>query len=217
MVRQHEPDPWQQDYERQKPSYQPPNSHRRQPSGGPGGSRPNLLATWGRLGIGTFCGGLVAVIAAVIIHDHAAYPNSLCNTGLGELGQAFSSTVQTDCGAAGIAESTVGWLVFFGVAGIIIGLAKMGLGLAGGIPAPVQAPGLKRPGGAPTQAATGSAGIPAATQAPYGSPPTPAPTQAPYGYGPTTPPAGPVVPERPAAWAPPPPPPGPARPAWPEA
>ena len=173
---------------------------RHQAQGGRRGSPPGLLATWGRVGIGTFCGGLVAVVAAVIIHDHAAYPNSLCNTGLGELGQAFSNTVQTDCGIAGVAESMVGWLVFLGVAGIIIGLAKMGLALAGGIPAPVQAPGLKRPAAASAQAATGPAAKSTAAD--------PAPTP---------PPAGPAAPGRPAAWAPPPPPPGPARPGRPEA
>jgi hypothetical protein len=177
---------------------------RHQPPGGRPGSPSKLLATWGRVGIGTFCGGLVAVVAAVIIHDHAAYPNSLCNTGLGQLGQAFSNTVQTDCGIAGVAESMVGWLVFLGVAGIIIGLGKMGLALAGGLPAPVQAPGLKRPGTASAQAAGGPAAKSAATQVPDGPAPTP-------------PPAGPAVPGHPAAWAPPPPPPSPARPGWPEA
>lgn len=187
-------------------------SHRAAPApgrpaaSGSSGSRPNLMATWGRFGIGTFCGGLVAVIAAVIIHDHAAYPNSLCNTGLGELGQAFSNTVQTDCGVAGIAESTVGWLVFFGVAGIVIGLAKMGLGLAGALPAPAQASALKRSaamGGQGSASGTTAVATPAANQAPYGSAPTPPPAQAPYGYGPTR--TGSTVPERPAAWAPPPP------------
>jgi hypothetical protein len=201
VARTYEPDPYQADYERQKAAGFPSQAK----AGGlpDRGRQSNLLAAWGRLGIGTFCGGLVAVIAAIIIHDHAAFPNSLCNTGLGELGQAFSNRVQTDCGIAGVAESTVGWLVFLGVAGIIIGLAKMGLGLAGGLPAPVQAPGAKRPGAASAQAAAGTAATPAATQAPYGSAPTP--------------PTGPAVPERPAAWAPPPPPPGLAQPTWPEA
>jgi hypothetical protein len=167
-------------------SHPPGYPQRRPPS-------PNPLATWGRLGIGSFLGGLVAVIAAVIIHDHAAYPNMVCNTGLGELGQAFSSTVQVDCGVATTAESTVGWLVFFGVAGIIIGLGKMGLGLAGGSLPSIQALGLKQPapqarqapqppqppqGAQAAQAAPAAYGAPA--QAPYGYP-SPA-AQAPYGY-----------------------------------
>jgi hypothetical protein len=193
---------------------------------------PNPLATWGRLGIGTFLGGLVAVIVAVIIHDHAAYPNMVCNTGLGELGQAFSSTVQVDCGVATTAESTVGWLVFFGVAGIVIGLGKMGLGLAGGTLPSVQALARKLP---VPPAAPGSPAAPAAppaynagpaAQAPYGYADPAA--QAPYGYAspaappaaqyPVTPPAGsgrPARPERPAAWAPPPPPGPPGPPGTP--
>lgn len=182
---------------------QPAYPQRPQAQGSRRWSMPTLLAAWGRVGIGTFSGGLVAVVAAVIIHDHAAYPNSLCNSGLGQLGQALSNTVQTDCGAASVAESMVGWLVFLGVAAMIIGLGKMGLALAGAIPAPVQAPGLKHPGAASAQAATGSAARSAAPQVPYDPAPTPS--------------AGPAMPGRPAAWAPPPPPPGPARPGLPEA
>jgi hypothetical protein len=212
MVSHNKPDPWQEDYERQKAASQLADPQHRQNPGGRGRPRPNLLATWGRIGIGTFSGGLVAVIAAVIIHDHAAYPNSLCNTGLGELGQAISSTAQTDCGLAGLGESLVGWLVFLGVVGMVGGLAKMGVALAGGLPPAIQAPGLKRPRATSGQAAARSAATPAAAQQPYGSAPT----------------SGPAGPARPAAWAPPPPPPGaprpvvpvdpadPLRPAWPD-
>ena len=191
MARSYEPDPYQADYERQKAAGFPSQKnmagfpsqgkHGARPS--MGRTRPSLLVTWGGFGIGTFVGGLAAVIAAVIIHDHAAYPNSLCNTGLGQLGQAFSTTAQTDCNTAGIAESAVGWLVFFGVGAMIVGLAKVGLGLAEGLFTPVQGPGVKRPTttraattqAGTTQAGTTQAGAPAATQAPYESAPTPPP------------------------------------------
>lgn len=92
------------------------------------GSRPTALVEWGGFGLGTFLGGLVAVIVAVILHD-AACPNALCNTGLGELGQAFSGTARTDCGAAAVAEDAVGWLVIVGVVGMVTGLGKAVLGL----------------------------------------------------------------------------------------
>ena len=156
-------------------SGQAPNLQRRQASARTGGPRPGLLAAWGVLGIGPFLGGVVAVIAAVIIHDHAAFPNSMCNTGLGQLGQAFSNTVATDCGVATTAESMVGWLVALGVVGIVIGLGKIGLGLSGGIAALSQAQGRKSPGAAGAHTAGGSGATPAATpaaaQAPYGSAP----------------------------------------------
>ena len=166
----------------------------------------------GLWGVGSFLGGLVAVIAAVIIHDHAAYPNMLCNTGFGVLGQEFDNTVRVDCGVATTAESLVGWLVALGVLGIAGGLGKMVLGLAGGIVAPAQPSGRNRPSAAAGQAPYGYA---APGQAPYGyAAPAAMPTSVPR---PATPPAGPVMPERPATWAPPPPPPGSGSPFPPEA
>lgn len=207
-----------------RPGYPP----RRQTSARSNGA----LAKMGLWGIGSFLGGLVALIAAIIIHDHAAYPNMLCNTGLGQLGQVFDNTVRVDCGVATTAESVVGWLVALGVVCMVGGLGKMVLGLAGGIVPPVQ-PSRTRPPAAAAQAPGGStaspASSPAPTQAPYGMAPAPYSTApAPYGYAapaamppsiprPVRPPAGPVMPERPATWAPPPPPPGSASPFSPEA
>jgi hypothetical protein len=197
----------------------PGDPPRRQTSAGSSPSLSKMVSASGRWGIGSFLGGLVAVIAAVILHDHAAYPNMLCNTGLGQIGETFSSQVRVNCGFAGTAESVVGWLVALGVLSMVGGLGKIGLGLAGGIVPPVQASGRKRPGTAAAQAPDAATAGPASPSAP---------AQAPFGYAtPASTPASAapavtpsprsVMPERPAAWAPPPPPPGSPGPFRPEA
>jgi hypothetical protein len=203
----------------------PGDPPRRPTSAGSNASLSKMVSASGRWGIGSFLGGLVAVIAAVILHDHAAYPNMLCNTGLGQIGETFSSQVRVDCGFAGTAESVVGWLVALGVLSMVGGLGKIGLGLAGGIVPPVKASGRNRPSTAAAQAPDASTVGPtspsAGAQAPYGA------AQAPFGYAtpastsaPVAPAVTPsprsVMPERPAIWAPPPPPPGSAGPFRPE-
>lgn len=92
-----------------------------------------FLSGWQPWGIGTFGLGIVLIIVAIVLHDHNAYPNAVCHTGLGELGQAFSGSAYYQCSAAATAEGAVGPLVFFGVLALVVGGGKMAFALAAAV------------------------------------------------------------------------------------
>lgn len=80
-----------------------------------------FLAKEGLSGAGMTALGLVLVVAAALLHAHFAQVNAMCSTGLGQLGQAFSSTATHECDLASTAESAVGPFTFFGVASLVLG------------------------------------------------------------------------------------------------
>ena len=109
------------------------------PAGRPAGAKSpttrtpaqRFLSNWAPWGMGTLGLGIVLVIIAVFLHDHYALPNAVCNSSLGQLGQAFSGTAYTACSTASTAESAVGPLVFTGVLALLVGGGKMLLALVG--------------------------------------------------------------------------------------
>ena len=105
----------------------PANSRRAAPQG----PTQRFLSNWAPWGIGTFLLGIVMVIIAIVLHDHYALQNAACQSAFGELGQAFSGTTYYGCSTAATAEQAVGYLVFFGVAALLIGGGKMVMAIAG--------------------------------------------------------------------------------------
>jgi hypothetical protein len=76
--------------------------------------------------------GVIALVAGVVllaggIVDHllAAPKAALCDSGLGQLGQAFDTTVAHDCGLVTALESAVGWLIVVGILAALLGIAVL--------------------------------------------------------------------------------------------
>src|ERR1700733_12790644 len=80
--------------------------------------------------------GVVLLIAAVIDHQVVASKSALCQSGLGQIGQALDDTVAHDCGLVTALESAVGWFLAVGVLALILGVAV----LYHSRPAPYQPP-----------------------------------------------------------------------------
>ncbi len=90
-----------------------------------------FLSNWSPWGIGTAILGVILVIVANVLHDHFALPNAICQSSLGQLGQAFSGTAYTDCSTAATAESAVGPLMVIGILALVVGVGKMVIALIG--------------------------------------------------------------------------------------
>jgi hypothetical protein len=112
-------------------------------------------------------GGLLAavgVLLAIIPLDHGTIPqwNGLCNSGLGQLGQLLDTSARQDCGAVGLADHAIGWLIGFGTVGLAAALvlAVIQYGTAGQLPSPAPAESLS-----PQMPSVGSygQGMPSAT------------------------------------------------------
>ena len=92
-------------------------------------------------GIAAVALGVVLLIAGVIDHQVVASKSALCQSGLGQLGQALDDTVAHDCGLVTALESAVGWFLAVGVLALILGAVV----LYHSRPVPYQPPPASRP------------------------------------------------------------------------
>ncbi len=149
-------DPYQQDYEHAKAGLPPAapkpppasftrSEHlHREPS--PAAKRTaEMLASAGGIGM-----GVLFLVIALVIHAHYATVNGICTTGLGQLGQDFSTSAMMHCSAAADFEGAVGWLVFVGLGAIIVGAVKLAVAAS-----KVSSPITPRPGPEGGQAGPG--------------------------------------------------------------
>jgi hypothetical protein len=65
-------------------------------------------------------GGLlmvVGILLATVPLDHGTIPqwNGLCTSSVGQLGQLLDPSAQQDCGAVGLADHLIGWLLGGGI------------------------------------------------------------------------------------------------------
>src|SRR5579863_6451193 len=66
--------------------------------------------------------GTVLFVAGLIDHWVVAPKSALCQSGIGQIGQAIDTTVAHDCGLVNALESAVGWLIVLGVLIVIFGV-----------------------------------------------------------------------------------------------
>jgi hypothetical protein len=64
-------------------------------------------------------------IAGIVDHVFAAPKAALCQSGIGQIGQAIDDTVAHDCGLVTALESAVGWLLVTGVLATVLGGAVL--------------------------------------------------------------------------------------------
>jgi hypothetical protein len=69
--------------------------------------------------------GVVLFIAGIVDHAFAAPKADLCQSGIGQIGQAIDNTVAHDCGLVTALESAVGWLLAAGVLAAVLGAAVL--------------------------------------------------------------------------------------------
>jgi hypothetical protein len=69
--------------------------------------------------------GAVLFIASIVDHLFAAPKAALCQSDIGQIGQAFDGTVAHDCGLVTALESAVGWLLVAGVLAAVSGAAVL--------------------------------------------------------------------------------------------
>jgi uncharacterized membrane protein HdeD (DUF308 family) len=65
--------------------------------------------------------GAALIIAGIVDHLAVASKSALCQSGIGQIGQALDDTVAHDCGLATTLESAVGWLLVTGILALILG------------------------------------------------------------------------------------------------
>jgi hypothetical protein len=163
--------------------------------------------------------GAILFVAGLIDHWVVAPKSALCQSGIGQIGQAIDTTVAHDCGLVNALETAVGWLLVLGVLAVIFGLYVIYNSRA--TPQPVPAapwPGPPSPYPPPAQPYAPPAQPYAPPAQPYAPPAQPYPDQrrpqpgrqSPPQARPQPPYSGPTLPAPPAAdrpWPPPPPPP----------
>jgi hypothetical protein len=66
--------------------------------------------------------GAILFVAGLIDHWVVAPKSALCQSGIGQIGQAIDTTVAHDCGLVNALEAAVGWLLVLGVLAVIFGL-----------------------------------------------------------------------------------------------
>jgi hypothetical protein len=66
--------------------------------------------------------GAILFVASLIDHWVVAPKSALCQSGIGQIGQAIDTTVAHDCGLVNALEAAVGWLLVLGVLAVIFGL-----------------------------------------------------------------------------------------------
>ena len=79
---------------------------------------------WRRRATGVAAAALGAVLFVAGLVDHwvVAPKSALCQSGIGQIGQAIDTTVAHDCGLVNALEAAVGWLLVFGVLAVIFGV-----------------------------------------------------------------------------------------------
>lgn len=65
--------------------------------------------------------GAILFVAGLIDHWVVAPKSALCQSGIGQIGQAIDTTVAHDCGLVNALEAAVGWLLVVGVLAVIFG------------------------------------------------------------------------------------------------
>ncbi len=73
-------------------------------------------------GVAAVALGGVLFVAGLIDHWVVAPKSALCQSGIGQIGQAIDTTVAHDCGLVNTLEAAVGWLLVLGVLAIIFGV-----------------------------------------------------------------------------------------------
>jgi hypothetical protein len=115
--------------------------------------------------------GIVLLVAAIADHAFAAPKAALCQSDIGQVGQAFDGTVAHDCGLVTTLESAVGWLVVTAALALVLGALVLYNSRAG-------APGTPSlPGTLPPSATPQFPGAPSASH--YPAAPTGPPSSAP--------------------------------------
>jgi hypothetical protein len=66
--------------------------------------------------------GAILFVAGLIDHWVVAPKSALCQSGIGQIGQAIDTTVAHDCGLVNALEAAVGWLLVLGVLAVIFGV-----------------------------------------------------------------------------------------------
>jgi hypothetical protein len=66
--------------------------------------------------------GAILFVAGLIDHWVVAPKSALCQSGIGQIGQAIDTTVAHDCGLVNGLEAAVGWLLILGVLAVIFGV-----------------------------------------------------------------------------------------------
>lgn len=74
-------------------------------------------------GVIVLAAGLVLFVGGIVDHALAAPKAALCQSGIGQIGQAIDGTVAHGCGLVTALESAVGWLLAVGVLAAICGAA----------------------------------------------------------------------------------------------
>jgi hypothetical protein len=78
-----------------------------------------------KTGVVALAAGVVLFLAGIADHLVAAPKAALCQSGIGQIGQAVDSTVAHDCGLVTALESAVGWLLVVGVLAAVFGAAVL--------------------------------------------------------------------------------------------
>jgi hypothetical protein len=66
--------------------------------------------------------GAILFVVGLIDHWIVAPKSALCQSGIGQIGQAIDTTVAHDCGLVNALEAAVGWLLALGVLAVIFGV-----------------------------------------------------------------------------------------------
>jgi uncharacterized membrane protein HdeD (DUF308 family) len=76
-------------------------------------------------GVIALVAGVVLLAGGIVDHVLAAPKAALCDSGIGQVGQALDNTVAHDCGLVTALESAVGWLIVVGVLALLLGIAVL--------------------------------------------------------------------------------------------
>jgi predicted acyltransferase len=76
-------------------------------------------------GVIALVAGVVLLAGGIVAHLFAAPKAALCDSGIGQIGQAFDNTVAHDCGLVTALESAVGWLIVAGILAVLLGIAVL--------------------------------------------------------------------------------------------
>jgi len=116
--------------------------------------------------------GAILFVGGLIDHWVVAPKSALCQSGIGQIGQAIDTTVAHDCGLVNALEAAVGWLLVLGVLAVIFGAYVIYNSRAAAQPVPA-APWSGPPSPYPPYPPPAQPHAPPAQ--PYAPPPPPAP------------------------------------------